>query len=499
MECSLPTGLSPHIGGGLNAVFRSSFLPPSLPPLNSTVSPKIRSADGSRSGYSPTLCATGKIVRNPVLDKHVVKQNRIRFVQKLKTLLLSKQRHFIPMHILEKCRSYLALPRPCPILQMIRRYPTIFELFTIPMAPTPRNAAKSGYQLCVRLTPAATSLAARESKLKAEMSDLLASKLQKLLMLSSHRRLLLSKLVHLGPDLGLPANFRSRLCNDHPDKFKTVDTSYGRALELVSWNPDLAKPISFDKIDCRDLIVDRPLKFRHLKLQKGLNLKKRHQGFLFKFQDLPDVCPYNTAFSDLTKESIQAEKRASALVREVLAMTVEKRTLIDHLTHFRKEFGLSNKLRSMLVRHPEMFYVSVKGQRDSVILTEGFDDKGVLLEKDESSIMKDQLMDLIMEGKRMRRAARAAMMKPGFSHDICVVESYPVVNVHEEEVVYDDDGFEDLFESDDSDLDLVGMWDSDEDDDECEMMTGEGAAGEFWVAESALSGEGEDVEYSRRW
>jgi hypothetical protein len=43
-----------------------------------------------------------------------------------------------------------------------------------------------------------------------------------------------------------------------------------------------------------------------------------------------------------------------------LAMTVEKRTLVDHLTHFRGDFGLPNRLHALLVRHPELFYVSIK-------------------------------------------------------------------------------------------------------------------------------------------
>ena len=32
------------------------------------------------------------------------------------------------------------------------------------------------------------------------------------------------------------------------------------------------------------------------------------------------------------------------------------------------------------MRHPELFYVSLKGQRDSVFLVEGYDDRGVLIE-----------------------------------------------------------------------------------------------------------------------
>ncbi|KAI6698788.1 hypothetical protein NL676_018907 [Syzygium grande] len=367
---------------------------------------------------------------------------------------------------------------------MIHRYPTIFELFTIPTPPTPFNATKSCSQLCVRLTPAASALTAQESNLKSALSNVLAAKLQKLLMLSSHHRLVLSKLAHLAPDLGLPPNFRSRLCNEHPDKFKTVDTSYGRALELISWNPELARPLSFAEVDSRELIVDRPLKFKRLKLQKGLNLKRRHQDFLIRFRELPDVCPYTTVASELRKESIEAEKRACSVVREILGMTVEKRTLVDHLTHFRKDFALPNKLRSMIIRHRELFYVSLKGQRDSVFLVEGFDDNGALLEKDQSLVIKDRLMDLVMEGKRIRRERRKSEMN---NDDISnfIVESEEAYGDSGE---FYDDGFENLFESEDPDWD--SHFDSDHESDE---QLGEGVTRDFWIADASSSLRGIDA------
>lgn len=417
-----------------------------------------------------------KLRRDPSLDKHVVKQNKIRFIQKLKTLLLSKPKHFMPLHILYKCRSYLSLPKPRPILSMVRRYPTIFEVFTIPAPPIPMNAAKWLSQTCIRLTPAAAALARKEIDLKRAMAETLVIKLQKLLMLASHNRLLLSNLVHLAPDLGLPLNFRSWLCNEYPDRFKIVDTSYGRALELVQWDPDLANvlPKSEAKLD---LIVDRPLKFKHLKLRKGQNLKRRHQDYLIKFQELADVCPYKTKVEDLQKESIEAEKRACALVREVLGMTVEKRTLVDHLTHFRKEFGLPNKLRGMLVRHPELFYVSLKGQRDSVFLVEGYNDRGLLLNKDEILVIKDQLMELVNEGKRVRRDKRRSC-----------IENDKIVDKHdhhnwdaEEDDDYDDYGesLDDLFESDDGFVTVDGLG-----DDESTQMLGMQEKMEFWTTEA---------------
>ncbi|KAK1626685.1 hypothetical protein QYE76_001000 [Lolium multiflorum] len=101
-----------------------------------------------------------------------------------------------------------------------------------------------------------------------------------------------------------------------------------------------------------------------------------------------------------------AERRACAVVREVLAMTVERRTLVDHLTHFRRDFGLPNRLHALLVRHPELFYVSIKGVRHSVFLLEAFDDDGRLLVEDALLVGRDRLEELVREGKRIRRADR---------------------------------------------------------------------------------------------
>ncbi|KAF7842751.1 protein ROOT PRIMORDIUM DEFECTIVE 1 [Senna tora] len=426
-------------------------------------------------------CSSLKLVRDRSLDRHVVNKNKIRFVQKLITLLLSKPKHYLPLQILSKCRSYLNLDKPRSLLSMIHRYPSIFELFTIPFPPLPHNATKSYPQLCVRLTPAAAALAAEELSLKNAISSTLVTKLQKLLMLSSHHRLLLSKLVHLAPDLGLPPNFRSRMCNDHPDRFRTVDTSYGRALELVSWDSSLAKPLPSLALHSRDLIVDRPLKFKQLRLRKGLNLKRHHQDFLINFEEMPEICPYMTPVGSLEKESIESEKRSCAVVREVLGMMVEKRTLIDHLTHFRKEFGLPNKLRGMILRHPELFYVSLKGQRDSVFLVEKYDEKGDLLEKDKILIMQDQWVELAIESKRMRRERRRFRIDKGV---VSFSDTKDAADTDSDDDDYEidnfktgyDDGFEDLFE----DLDF-----EDVDNDNIESNFVQNKNRQFWTARSS--------------
>ncbi|KAK1365496.1 PORR domain-containing protein [Heracleum sosnowskyi] len=423
---------------------------------------------------SPIVSAL-KHVKDPSLDKNVEKQNKLRFVQKLKTLLLSKPKHFMHLNDLCKCRAYLAVSKPKSIISMIHRYPTIFQLFWIPKPSTPLNATKPLTQMCVRLTPEATALAKQESKLKSDMAVSFAMKLQKLLMLSLHHRLLLAKLVHLAPDLGLPLDFRVRLCNEHPERFKIVDTSYGRALELVSWDSHLAKRMpSPETVKPNDLIVDRPLKFNHLRLRrKGFNVKRRHQEFLMKFEEFTDVCPYNTKVGDLEKESLRAEKRACDVVREVLGMTVEKRTLVDHLTHFRRDFGLPNKLRGLLVRHPELFYVSLKGQRDSVFLVEGYDDKGVLLEKDATTVIKELLLDLVNEGKRMRRERRR---NADITNSYTDHQQVEVDDADDEPDEYGDD-LDNLFESDDD----YGA-ESNDDENEREPLFDMDKEGELWTA-----------------
>lgn len=125
---------------------------------------------------------------------------------------------------------------------------------------------------------------------------------------------------------------------------------------------------------------------------------------LCRFQELGKISPY-LPFKEALEAGL-AEKRACAVVRELLAMTVERRTLVDHLTHFRKEMGLPNKLRGLLARHPEMFYISLKGVRDSVFLVEGYDDTGNLIEKNELVATKERLVELVKESKRMRRERR---------------------------------------------------------------------------------------------
>jgi Plant organelle RNA recognition domain len=292
-------------------------------------------------------------------------------------------------------------------------------------------------------------------------------------MLSPYRRILLRKLVHLAPDLGLPVDFRNKLCNLHPDRFVTVNTSYGHALQLVSYDNSLAHPTPPLRSYDDNRIMKRPRRFDFIPLRRGLNIKRPHREFLLQLRNLPDISPFDDCdVSSLSSE--MAEKRACAVVREILGMTIEKRTLIDHLTHFRKDFGLPNRLRALLIRHPEMFYVSIKGIRHSVYLAEAYDDNGKLIVRDELLMEKERMVELIREGNRLRRAKRKGL-------DLDLVND----DVENDEEVGEEfemgDGFEDLFEVGiGDDWEEIGV-DSQEEEEENQVE-------EFWVKKAAAAG-----------
>lgn len=165
-------------------------------------------------------------------------------------------------------------------------------------------------------------------------------------------------------------------------------------------------------------------------------------------------------------------------------MTVEKRTLVDHLTHFRKDFGLPNRLRAMLVRHPELFYVSVKGVRHSVFLVEAFDDDGRLLVEDEMLVGRDRLEELVWEGKRMRRARKKGVLTFDGDSD----EDEDDEAAEEEGSLEVDDEFGDLFEDGviGEDWEEVGDGGGSEAYEEYDAESGE--MEEFWVKKAVAQG-----------
>lgn len=346
----------------------------------------------------PLIVAIVKRRKEMPFDNVIQRQKKLKLVSKIRDILVKQPNRTMSLRELGKHRRDLGLGRKRRVIALLKRYPGVFEILQ-----------EGVYSLYFRLTPEAEKIYLEELGIRQNTEALLVNKLRKILMMSIDKRVPLERIGHLKTDLGLPDDFKTNMCNSYPQYFKVVDSPRGLALELTSWDPALAvsaaelaeEEAREREIAEKNLIIDRPLKFKRVTLPKGLNLTKKDRVRLQAFKEMPFISPYADS-KDLNPSSMEAEKHACAVVYELLSLTIEKRTLVDHLTHFRYDYKFSQRIRAMLIRHPEMFYVSLKGDRDSVFLRDAYQDSE-LIEKDPLIIAKERLQALVSIGRFQRR------------------------------------------------------------------------------------------------
>ncbi|KAF8032469.1 hypothetical protein BT93_D1394 [Corymbia citriodora subsp. variegata] len=390
--------LRPHLRLSPSVTQKSPFLGRSLilPGKDGAFS------DNSRKGYVPFFPVRAVVKRRKEMpfDSVIQRDKKLKLVLKIRKILVSRPDRTMSLMELGKHRRDLGLTKQRRFIALLKQFPAVFEI-----------VEEGVYSLKFRLTAEAERLYLEELRVRNEMEDMLVLKLRKLLMMSLEKRILLEKIAHLKTDFGLPLEFRDTICHRYPQYFRVVTTARGPALELTHWDPELAvsaaelseEETRARELEEKDLIIDRPIKFNRVKLPKGLNLAKGEMRRICKFRDMPYISPYSD-FSALRPGTPQKEKHACGVVHEILSLTVEKRTLVDHLTHFREEFRFSQQLRGMLIRHPDLFYVSLKGERDSVFLREAYRDSH-LIEKDRLLLIKEKLRSLVAVPRFRRRKA----------------------------------------------------------------------------------------------
>ncbi|KAL6848912.1 hypothetical protein ACP4OV_021495 [Aristida adscensionis] len=331
-------------------------------------------------------------------DNVIQRDKKLKLVLKLRNILVAQPDRVMSLRDLGRFRRDLGLTRKRRLIALLRRFPGVFEV-----------VEEGACSLRFRLTPDAERLYLDELHLKNESEGLAVAKLRKLLMMSLEKRILIEKIAHLKHDLGLPPEFRDTVCLRYPQYFRVVRMDRGPGLELTHWDPELAVSAAelaeednrVREAEERNLIIDRPLKFNRPKLPKGLKLTRGEARRIAQFKEMPYISPY-ADFSHLRSGSAEKEKHACGVVHEILSLTLEKRTLVDHLTHFREEFRFSQSLRGMLIRHPDMFYVSFKGDRDSVFLREAYKDSQ-LVEKNKLVLLKEKMRALVAIPRFPRR------------------------------------------------------------------------------------------------
>ncbi|KAE9603674.1 hypothetical protein Lal_00001836 [Lupinus albus] len=349
----------------------------------------------TRSGYQSRWMTTSKRVQDRSKNKRIhdleVATEKWKITSKiffLLEILKQEPEMVIPVRSLNQYRRQINLPKPHRISDFLRKTPKLFELYK----------DHNGVLWC-GLTRKGEDLIVEEERVINNHADKAAEHVTRFLMMSVDKRLPLEKIAHFRRDFGLPMDFRTNWVHNYPHNFRVVKSlDEVEFLELVNWNPNWAITELEKKVKALPEITEIPTSGM-LSLPFPLNFPanyKRISSYGQKiqlFQQRPYLSPYADA-KGLKAGSLEFDKRAVAVMHELLSFTIEKRLVTDHLTHFRWELVMPQKLMRLLLKHCGIFYVSERGKRFSVFLTEAY--KGSeLIEKCPLVLWREKLLSLV--------------------------------------------------------------------------------------------------------
>lgn len=373
--------------------------------------------------------------------------------------LKKEDEHVTPLKRLEILRPQLGLVKPHKVAHFVRHSPHLFEV-----CRDSRGVMWAG------LSPQAEALVEEEARLLEDHSPVAAQYVTRMLMMSVDRRLPVDKIAHFRRDMGLPHDFRTRWVHMFPEHFRLVRLEDGEYLELISWDPtwavtELEKKASVSTGDAiasspGELSLPFPMKFPpNFTTYYRFRGKAHHyvkMGNTDQFQKVTYLSPYAEA-KGLTPGSPEFDKRAVAVMHEILSFMLEKRLVTDHLTHFRREFVMPQKLMRLLLKHYGIFYVSERGKRLSVFLTEAYDGNE-LIEKCPLVRWREKLLQLTGYRGRLKNLGKVDVCSDSDEYLLGHDDDDDVLNVESENP---DDILDDCSISDDSEMDL-GDADADE-------------------------------------
>ncbi|KAF6174294.1 hypothetical protein GIB67_040787 [Kingdonia uniflora] len=311
-------------------------------------------------------------------------------------VLRKEPQEVIPVRELEQYRRQINLQKPHSTADFLRKSPKLFELY--------KDQKKVTW---CGLTREAEELVDEEIKILEEHSDKAAEYVTRFLMMTVDKQLAVDKIAHFRREFGLPYDFRGRWIRKYPELFRVVRSGGVDYLKLVSWNPGWAVT-ELERKSNRDwdsdldhftpgvLSLPFPLKF-----PETYRRIFKYAGKIAHFQARSYLSPYADA-RELKPGSLEFVKRAIAVMHELLTFTIEKRLVTDHLTHFRQELVMPQKLMRIFLKHIGIFYVSERGKRFSVFLTEAYEGSE-LIEKCPIVLWKEKVQRLIgYRGKKKK-------------------------------------------------------------------------------------------------
>ncbi|CAN4103060.1 unnamed protein product [Withania somnifera] len=228
------------------------------------------------------------------------------------------------------------------------------------------------------MTKEAEHLVQEEESIIEQHSHKAAEFVTRMLMMSVDKRLALDKISHFRRDLGLPIDFRNHWVRKFTHHFRVVQPfkpcDESEYLELAKWKScwamtnlerqELGVMQAPDDHVAGPLSLSFPMKFPpNYKQVRG------------------STCHLNYA-TELKAGTLEFNKRAVAVMHELLSFTIEKRLVTDYLAHFRKEFVMPPKL------------MRLKGKGFHVFLNSAYDGSE-LIDKHPLIVWREKVLRLV--------------------------------------------------------------------------------------------------------
>ncbi|KAJ0024347.1 hypothetical protein Pint_07892 [Pistacia integerrima] len=327
--------------------------------------------------YFPRNFSLWSMKKDPDLELALSRNRRWIVNNQIKNIILRYPNQVTTVKNLQK--KFKTLDLQGKALNWLKKYPCCFEVYL-----------ENDEYYC-RLTKRMMSLVEEEECVKGMQEPIFVDRLVKLLMMSWNQRLNVVKLNELKRNFGFPDDYIIRILPKYTDTFRLVNYTGRKSsmeIELVSWKPELA-------VSAVEASAQKQSSESSFSCCLPSSWVTSQERFL-EFNSTPYISPYSDP-RGLQEGSKEMEKRIVGLVHELLSLTLWKKMSIVKLGHFKREFGLPEKLNVLLLKHPGIFYVSNKYQIYTVLLREAYNGPE-LVEKDPLVLVKDKFGELMQEG-----------------------------------------------------------------------------------------------------
>ncbi|XP_076944645.1 protein ROOT PRIMORDIUM DEFECTIVE 1-like [Bidens hawaiensis] len=334
-------------------------------------------------------------VRDHAYDNYMELEKKTRKVLKLQELILSQPNTMLTSARLDNLSRRLGF-KQYEAGRFVLKFPHIFDVFEHPVLRI----------LYCRLTRKALVQIQQENEAVMAQIEDCVTRLRKLLMLSNTKWVGLEHVRIARREFGFPEDFEYSVILKHPQFFRLFEDkeSKSKYIELVETDPKLGV-CAIEKVrehEYREKGGDAEnIRFSFIiNFPPGFKTGKYYKIAVWKWQRLPYWSPYEDV-SGYDMRSLEAqkrmEKRAVAMIHEILSLTVEKKISLERIAHFRVTMNLPKKLKDFLLQHQGIFYISTRGnygKLHTIFLREAYN-KGELVEPNEVYLARRNLAKLI--------------------------------------------------------------------------------------------------------